>query len=73
MDTIRKNHSSSHDCFRELTEVWLAGAKLTEDAAREAMTDALQSVRVVRAISGIKYCYALVSKLVTLIIMFVHY
>ena len=51
-DTIAKNHSDSHDCLRALVEVWLRGARLTEDAAREAMATALQSVRVVRAMSG---------------------
>ena len=56
-DAIKKNHSSSHNCLRELIKVWLAGAKLTDDAAREAMTDALQSVRVVRALSGIMLLY----------------
>lgn len=51
VDTIEKNHSGSHDCLRALIEVWLGGARLT-DAARETMTKALQSVRVVRAMSG---------------------
>ena len=51
VDTIEKNHSDRHDCLRALIEVWLGGARLT-DAARETMTTALQSVRVVRAMSG---------------------
>ena len=51
LDSIEKSHSGHHDCLRALIEVWLAGGRLT-DVAREAMTNALQSVRVAIAIAG---------------------
>ena len=52
LDTVERTHSGYHDCLRALIEVWLGGARLS-DTMRETMTDALKSVRVVRAMSGI--------------------
>lgn len=51
LDTIEENQSGYYDCLRALIEVWLDGARLT-DTARETMINALQSVRVTKAIAG---------------------
>ena len=58
MNAIEEDHSSDRDRLHALIEVWLGGAQLT-GTRRQDLDKALQSQRVVSAMTGMSTCMSI--------------